>query len=219
MPAMSRTPHWSQHPTEKDDPDLIVADSDPLVASSVRVFCARNSQREGRSLPLQGRSLPRQGRSLPRQGLGPLFQWDVGTVWGSPRRLQVPYAIPRPGVPRHISSPYARFLRDIYSVEYCLHNNVVLLGHARWSCYLFVLYDHNTRSCYLIMLLVHVTCSCYLIISPSSCRMIMSLGHATCSCCMILLLDHVTREWFAHEHEVYNGVYVYVYLYVRTRLY
>ena len=45
-------------------PDLVVADSDPLVASSVRVFCARNSQREGRSLPRQGRDY--------------LFQWDVG---------------------------------------------------------------------------------------------------------------------------------------------
>ena len=32
-----------------------MADSDPLVASSVRMFCARNSQREGRSLPQQGR--------------------------------------------------------------------------------------------------------------------------------------------------------------------
>ena len=41
----------SPSPTEKDDPDPVVADSDPLVASSVQVFCARNSQRQGRSLP------------------------------------------------------------------------------------------------------------------------------------------------------------------------
>ena len=43
----------------------------------------------------------REGRSLPREGRGPLFQWDVGISVGS-RRLQVPYIIPRPGVPRHI---------------------------------------------------------------------------------------------------------------------
>ena len=30
------------------------------------------------------------------------FSWIWGSVWGSPRRLQVPYVIPRPGVPRHI---------------------------------------------------------------------------------------------------------------------
>ena len=60
-----KKPHWSQHPTEKDDPDPVVADSDPLVASSVLVLCARNSQREG-------------GRSLPRQGLDHHSQWDVG---------------------------------------------------------------------------------------------------------------------------------------------
>ena len=40
---------------KKDDPDPVVAASDPLVASSVRVNCAQNSQREGRSLPRQGR--------------------------------------------------------------------------------------------------------------------------------------------------------------------
>ena len=32
-----------------------MADSDPLVASSVRVFCARNSQREGRDHLIQCR--------------------------------------------------------------------------------------------------------------------------------------------------------------------
>ena len=53
---------------EKDDPDPVVADSDPLVASSVRVFCARNSQRES--------------RSLPRQGRDHLFQWDGGISAG-----------------------------------------------------------------------------------------------------------------------------------------
>ena len=40
----------------------------PLVASYVRVFCARNSQREG--------------RSLPREGRDHLFQWDVGISVG-----------------------------------------------------------------------------------------------------------------------------------------
>ena len=63
-----RTLHWSPHPTEKEDPDSLVENSDPLVASSVRVFWARNSQREG--------------RSLPREGRGPLFQWDVGISVG-----------------------------------------------------------------------------------------------------------------------------------------
>ena len=41
----------SQYPTEKEDPDPLVADSDPLVASSVHRTPAQNSQREGRSLP------------------------------------------------------------------------------------------------------------------------------------------------------------------------
>ena len=44
-PTLIPTSHW------KDDPNPVVADSDPLVASSMRVFCARNSQWEGRSLP------------------------------------------------------------------------------------------------------------------------------------------------------------------------
>ena len=54
--------------TEKDYPDPLVADSEPLVASSMRVFCARNSQREG--------------RSRPREVLDHLFQWDVGISVG-----------------------------------------------------------------------------------------------------------------------------------------
>ena len=33
-----KNPTLIQHPTEKDDPIPVVADSDPLVASSVRVF-------------------------------------------------------------------------------------------------------------------------------------------------------------------------------------
>ena len=43
-------------------------DSDPLFASSVRVFCALNSQRAGRSLPGQGRDH--------------LFQWVMGISVG-----------------------------------------------------------------------------------------------------------------------------------------
>ena len=54
-------------PTQKDDPDPVVTDSDPLVASSVRLFRARISRREG--------------RSLPRQGRDQLFQWGLGSVW------------------------------------------------------------------------------------------------------------------------------------------
>ena len=30
------------------------------------------------------------------------FNGGWGSVWGPPRRLQVPYVIPRPGVPRHM---------------------------------------------------------------------------------------------------------------------
>ena len=56
------TLHVFTHPTEKQDSDPLVADPDPLVASSVRVFCAKDSQREGRS---------------------PVFQWDVLIVVGS----------------------------------------------------------------------------------------------------------------------------------------
>ena len=44
------------------------AGSRDYFASSVRVFCARNSQREG--------------RSLPRQGRNHLSQWDVGISVG-----------------------------------------------------------------------------------------------------------------------------------------
>ena len=48
--------------------DPLVEDSDPLVASSMRVFCARNSQREA--------------WSLPREGRDHLIQWDVGISVG-----------------------------------------------------------------------------------------------------------------------------------------
>ena len=82
-------------PTEKDDPDPVVADSDPLVASSMRVFCARNSQREGRS---------------------PLFQWDWGISVGSSRVLQVLYVIPRPGVPLPMISQHQAMLYQVLKV-------------------------------------------------------------------------------------------------------
>ena len=64
--------------------------SDPLVASSVHRTPAQNLQREGRSLPPEGRDH--------------LFQWDVGISVGfsTETTLQVPYVIPRPGVPRHM---------------------------------------------------------------------------------------------------------------------
>ena len=38
-------------------------------------------------------------------GLG-IFSGMWGSVWGSPQRLQVPYVIPRPSVPRHMHSDY-----------------------------------------------------------------------------------------------------------------
>ena len=67
--SVREAPHTDPNiPLKKDNPDPVVADSDPLVASPVRVFCARNSQREG--------------WSLPRQGRDHLFQWDVGISAG-----------------------------------------------------------------------------------------------------------------------------------------
>ena len=72
-----RTLHRSTHYTEKQDPD-------PLVASSVRVFCAQNSQREGRSVPREGRS--------------PVFQWDVWIGVGS--SAETARSLPNPGVRR-----------------------------------------------------------------------------------------------------------------------
>ena len=53
---------------EKDNPDPVVADSDPLVVKSVHRTPAQNSQREG--------------RSLPQQGWDHLFQCDVGISVG-----------------------------------------------------------------------------------------------------------------------------------------
>ena len=44
----------------------------------------------------------REGRSLPRQGRDHLFSGMLGSVWGSSRRLQIPYVILGPGVPRHM---------------------------------------------------------------------------------------------------------------------
>ena len=42
--------------------------------------------------------------------------WE--SVWGFPRRLQVPYVIPRPGVPRHICS--------VYKTYFAVYGKVVL---------------------------------------------------------------------------------------------
>ena len=50
-------------------------------------FCARNSQREG--------------RSLPRQGRDHLSQWDVGISVEFSTETTDSYVIPRSGVPRH----------------------------------------------------------------------------------------------------------------------
>ena len=58
------------------------------IASSVRVFCAQNSQREGES---------------STRGSESVFRWDVwiGAV-GSSVETAGPYVIPRSGVPRHV---------------------------------------------------------------------------------------------------------------------
>ena len=81
-PTLIPTSHW------KDDPDPVVADSEPLVASSMRVFCARNSQREV--------------RSRPREGREHLFQWDVGISVGFSTGTTGSLRYPRPGVSRAV---------------------------------------------------------------------------------------------------------------------
>ena len=67
------------------DPDNFAA---IRILFSVRVFYARNSQRDG--------------RSLPRQGRDHLSQWDVGVSVGFFAENTGSLLIPRPGVPHHI---------------------------------------------------------------------------------------------------------------------
>ena len=62
-PTLSPTSHF-----KKMIPTLFSWKTPTFVASSVRVFCARNSQQEG--------------RSLPRKGRDHLFQWGVGISVG-----------------------------------------------------------------------------------------------------------------------------------------
>ena len=67
--------------------DYVVTDSNPRVASSVRVFCACNSQREGRNLPWQGRDH--------------FSQWGMGISVGF--FTETTSFLPKPG-PRHTPS-------------------------------------------------------------------------------------------------------------------
>ena len=88
LQSPQKTHHQSTHTTEKQVSDPFIADSNPVVASSMLVFCAQNLQQEGRSLQQKG-------------------CFSVGCV--DPRgfflhRLQGPYVILRPSVPRHLYS-------------------------------------------------------------------------------------------------------------------
>ena len=73
-------------------------DSDPLAASSVRVFCARNSKLKGRSLPLEGRV--------------PLFQWDVGISVGFSTEFTC--SLRNPGTRRTPSMLKAHYIAKVY---------------------------------------------------------------------------------------------------------
>ena len=99
---------------EKDDPDPVVADSDPLVAGSVWVFCARNSQREG--------------WSLPREGRGPLFQWGMGISVGF--FTETTSFLRNPGVRR---SPSYMVCNGMW-FDYWLRTFKMVFGPQIWNC-------------------------------------------------------------------------------------
>ena len=84
-PTRILIPHWEEWSRH------VVTDSDPLVASSLRVFCARNSQNTRK----EGRSLSRHVGIILLSG-----GWEF--VWGSSRGLQVFYVIQGSGVIVHI---------------------------------------------------------------------------------------------------------------------
>ena len=81
LQSLWRTLHIDPHIQLKNRTPTLSLQTPTL---SLRVFCAQNSKLEGRSL---------------------YFSWMCGSVWGPPRRLRVPYVIPRPGVPRHMQNP------------------------------------------------------------------------------------------------------------------
>ena len=60
------------------------------------------------------------------------LSWGWGSVWGSSRRLQVPYVIPRPGVPRHIV--------EQQSLSVLTHNHINLsLESSNWKLWALIL--------------------------------------------------------------------------------
>ena len=83
--------HRSTHSTEKQDPDERVslhADSDPLVAFCAGVLCTE---------------LTTKGSKSAIKGSEACFSVGCVNQWREGSSTKVPYVIPRPGVPRHIS--------------------------------------------------------------------------------------------------------------------
>ena len=89
--------------------------------------------------------LATRGSEFSREGRRPLFQWDVRISVGfsTELRLQVPYVIPRPGVPRYISyflkavfhtfvyksyEPYNLFLLILYSILINIINFIIFFS-------------------------------------------------------------------------------------------
>ena len=101
---------------EKEDPDPLVADSNPLIASSVRVF-------------VQGTRNERVGVYHKRVWVL-FFSGMWVSVWGSPCRLHVPYVIPRLGVPHHMYIPIC-FSNKLYFVIYIYLRNYT----PNFACY------------------------------------------------------------------------------------
>ena len=134
LSRLYRTPHWSQHPTEKDDPGPVVADSDPLVANSVQVFCARNSQREG--------------RILPQQGQNHLFHWDVGIsvgffteTTGSLRNPETRHS------PSHKEFPMKRLANLCFLLKY---DPFLCKGRGEWGIAMFFFHSINIATIIII---------------------------------------------------------------------
>ena len=79
LQSPQKTHHQSTHTTEKQVSDPFIADSNPVVASSMLVFCAQNLQQEGQSLQQKGcfsvGCVDPRGFFLHRLQ-GPYISWD-----------------------------------------------------------------------------------------------------------------------------------------------
>ena len=83
--------------------------------------------------------------------VGVFFSGMLGSVWDSPRRLQVPYVIPRPGVPRHINRVFTEIevnFRVNYDILWlkCSFYRLVHGSMMRlWKCCALELNKFNKR--------------------------------------------------------------------------